>query len=205
MTGENTRDPQAVWESLLEGNKRFSSGNPTRPNQDVERRLALTRGQSPRVAVFTCGDSRVPAEILFDHGLGDLFVVRTAGEVVDSGVMASLEFAVLGLGVEVLVVLGHESCGAVKVTADVLDGAEVPGGHQRTLVEQIAPSILEARSKGVADSADFERYHAAATAKRILQTSPAINKAVKRGHTAIIAALYRMSDGAVETVSALGI
>lgn len=197
-------DPKDVWEALLRGNERFAKGEPERPNQDIERRNALTQGQKPRVAVFTCGDSRVPVEILFDQGLGDVFVVRTAGEVVDNGVMASLEYAVLGLGVEAVVVLGHESCGAVGVAAEVLDGAMVPGGHQRTLVEQIAPSILEARSVGHVDRADYERHHAAATVERILQISPAIKQAIEEGRTALIAARYRLSDGAVETVQTWG-
>ncbi|AKE40751.1 beta-type carbonic anhydrase-like protein [Corynebacterium kutscheri] len=192
------RDPQAVWASLLEGNARFVAGTPHRPNQDQARRLELTGGQSPRMAVFTCGDSRVPVEILFDVGLGDVFVVRTAGEVIDSGVLASLEFAIVGLGVEVVVVLGHESCGAVKAALSVIEGGEVPGGHQRTLVEQITPSILEARSDGKTSMADFERHHAEETVRRIIDTSPVIAKAVEKGDTRLIAARYRLSDGAVE-------
>ncbi|MCQ9343630.1 carbonic anhydrase [Corynebacterium sp. 153RC1] len=201
----NERDPKAVWEALLEGNERFANGTPMRPHQELERRLELTKGQSPRVCVFTCGDSRVPAEILFDAGLGDIFVVRTAGEVVDSGVMASLEFAVSGLGVEVVVVLGHESCGAVKAAVEVLNGAEVPQGHLRTLVEQITPSVLEARTQDHLTSGDFERHHADATARKVLYKSPAIKEAVDRGDTAVVAARYRLSDGAVETVATYGL
>lgn len=205
MTADTSHDPKEVWKALLEGNARFAAGKPQRPNQDIERRQALTHGQSPRVCVFTCGDSRVPAEILFDQGLGDIFVVRTAGEVVDSGVMGSLEFAVLGLGVDVLVVLGHENCGAVGAARSVLDGAEVPIGHQRTLVEQITPSILESRSFGGDDSADYERHHAAAVVNKIMQISPAIKNAVDNGEVALVAARYRLSDGAVETVKTIGI
>lgn len=205
MTADTSHYPKEVWAALLEGNARFAAGKPQRPNQDLERRASLTHGQYPRACVFTCGDSRVPAEILFDQGLGDLFVVRTAGEVVDAGVMGSLEFAVLGLGVDVLVVLGHENCGAVGAATDVLDGAEVPGGHQRTLVEQIAPSILEARVAGGTERADYERHHAAATVSKILQISPAIKQAVDEGKTALVAARYRLSDGAVETVKTIGI
>lgn len=201
----NTRDPKAVWQALLEGNARFANGNPLRPHQEMERRVQLVKGQSPRVCVFSCGDSRVPAEILFDAGLGDIFVVRTAGEVVDSGVMASLEFAVSGLGVEVVVVLGHEFCGAVKAAEASLGGAEVPQGHQRTLVEQITPSILEARSTGHTSSGDYERYHADATARKVLYKSPAIKEAVDQGRTAVVAARYRLSDSTVETVATYGL
>lgn len=198
------RDPKAVWEDLLEGNRRFAAGTPLHPNQDSARRQALAVGQHPRVAVFTCGDSRVPAEILFDAGLGDIFVIRTAGEVVDAAVLASLEFAVRGLGVEVLVVLGHENCGAVAAAKKAIDSGEVPDGHQRTLVEQITPSILQAKADGQRESADFERSHAAATVNRILQTSPAIKETVEAQETAIVAARYCLTDGFVETVSAVG-
>ncbi|MFA1476566.1 carbonic anhydrase [Corynebacterium diphtheriae] len=203
-TAEFDRDPQGVWETLLEANGRFVRGEPLRPNQDAARREELTKGQAPRACVFTCGDSRVPAELLFDSGFGDIFVVRTAGEVIDSGVLASIEFAVLGLGVEVVVVLGHESCGAVAATVAVLEGAEVPTGHQRTLVEEITPSILEAKFEGHDTPDDFERHHAAAMVNRIMQTSPAITEAVENGQTALIAARYRLSDGAVETIKTCG-
>lgn len=200
------RDPKLVWEGLLEGNRRFAEGTPIRPNQSVSRREELTLGQSPRAAVITCGDSRVPVELLFDVGLGDIFTVRTAGEVVDSAVLASLEFAVAGLGVEVLVVLGHESCGAVRATAEVvLNGAEVPVGHQRTIVEQIAPSILESKTKGGHTDADFERAHAQAVLAKIVQISPVIADAIAAGKTAAIAARYRLADGMVELVSSEGI
>lgn len=200
------RDPKLVWAGLLEGNRRFAEGMPLRPNQSVSRREELKLGQAPRAAVLTCGDSRVPVELLFDVGLGDIFTVRTAGEVVDSAVLASLEFAVAGLGVEVLVILGHESCGAVRATAEVvLNGAEVPVGHQRTLVEQIAPSILESKTKGGHCAADFERAHAQAVLAKIMQISPVIADAVSEGKTAAIAARYRLADGLVELVSSEGI
>lgn len=200
------RNPKLVWEALLEGNQRFAEGKPLRPNQDAERRAELTKGQTPRVCVFTCGDSRVPAEILFDAGLGDIFVIRTAGEIVDSGVMASLEYAVLSLGVEVVVVLGHESCGAVRAATDVLNGeGEVPTGHQRTIVEQITPSILEARSKGKNHTDSYERYHADAVGQKIMWLSSRIKKKVEDGTTALVSARYCLSDGKVQTVRTYGI
>ncbi len=200
------RDPKLVWEGLLEGNRRFADGMPLHPNQTVSRREELKMGQSPRAAVLTCGDSRVPVELLFDVGLGDIFTVRTAGEVVDSAVLASLEFAVAELGIEVMVVLGHESCGAVRATAEVvLNGADVPVGHQRAIVEQIAPSILESKTKGGHTAADFERAHAQATLTKIMQISPVIAGAVAAGTTAVISARYRLADGRVELVSSEGL
>ncbi|WP_310470433.1 MULTISPECIES: carbonic anhydrase [unclassified Corynebacterium] len=204
MTGLS-RDPQAVWKGLLEGNRRFAEGAPEHPNQSVSRRAELSLKQEPRAAVLTCGDSRVPVELLFDVGLGDTFVVRTAGEVVDTAVLASLEFAVANLGVELVVVLGHASCGAVEAAAQVvLEGAQVPTGHQRAIVEQIAPSILEAKSHGFHSSADFEREHASAIMRKITQLSSVINAAVEKGETAMVAAHYSIVDGHVDTVKTAG-
>ena len=190
------RNPKLVWDNLLAGNARFAAGKPLHPNQSV----------NPRAAVFTCGDSRVPVELLFDVGLGDIFTIRTAGEVVDAAVLASLEFAVEALDVEVLVVLGHESCGAVKAAAAVaLDGAEVPTGHQRTIVEQIMPSILSAKSAGKHTPFDFERAHAEAIRSKIMGISPVIKDAVKSGKTAFIAAHYSLADGSIDYLSVEGV
>ena len=200
------RNPKLVWDNLLAGNARFAAGKPLHPNQSVNRREELRIGQSPRAAVFTCGDSRVPVELLFDVGLGDIFTIRTAGEVVDAAVLASLEFAVEALDVEVLVVLGHESCGAVKAAAAVaLDGAEVPTGHQRTIVEQIMPSILSAKSAGKHTPFDFERAHAEAIRSKIMGISPVIKEAVKSGKTAFIAAHYSLADGSIDYLSVEGV
>ena len=190
------RNPKLVWDNLLAGNARFAAGKPLHPNQSVNRREELRMGQSPRV----------PVELLFDVGLGDIFTIRTAGEVVDAAVLASLEFAVEALDVEVLVVLGHESCGAVKAAAAVaLDGAEVPTGHQRTIVEQIMPSILSAKSAGKHTPFDFERAHAEAIRSKIMGISPVIKEAVKSGKTAFIAAHYSLADGSIDYLSVEGV
>ena len=101
--------PQQVWEALKEGNRRFREELYLRPHQDAPTRFAMRSGQHPRAVVLACSDSRVPVEIVFDCGLGDLFIVRTAGEILDSAVLGSIEFAIRGLGVDLLVVLGHES------------------------------------------------------------------------------------------------
>lgn len=111
----------ATWSRMLQGNRRFAEGNPEHPWQDRETRDGLIHGQHPDAAVIACADSRVPPEIIFDQGLGDLFTVRTAGEVLDGAVIASLEYAIEQLHVSVLVVLGHEGCGAVKAAIDGVD------------------------------------------------------------------------------------
>lgn len=169
--------------------------NEDRPNQDGPRRKELRNGQAPAAVVIGCSDSRVPVEILFDVGLGDLFVVRTAGEILDQAVFGSIEYAIESLGVPLVVVMGHESCGAVKATADALDGGEIPGGYQRVLIEKVAPSILEAKALGMCEIADFERHHVVATVDQILSRSPEINAKVSSGEVGIVGVRYQLSDG----------
>src|SRR4029077_4165704 len=106
MWAMSTTDPKSSWKTLKEGNERFVAGRPEHPSQSIEHRASLAGGQKPIAAVFGCGDSRVPAEIIFDQGLGDIFVVRTAGHVMDSAVLGSIEFAVTVLDVPLIVILG---------------------------------------------------------------------------------------------------
>lgn len=107
-------NPVAAWKALKEGNERFVAGRPQHPSQSVDHRAGLAAGQKPTAVIFGCADSRVAAEIIFDQGLGDTFVVRTAGHVIDSAVLGSIEYAVTVLNVPLIVVLGHDSCGAVN-------------------------------------------------------------------------------------------
>src|SRR3954463_14625729 len=135
-------NPVAAWKALKEGNERFVAGEALHPSQSIEDRARLAAGQKPTAVVFGCADSRVAAEIIFDQGLGDMFVVRTAGHVIDSAVLGSIEYAVTVLDVPLIVVLGHDSCGAVKATLAALDDGVVPGGYVRDVVERVTPSIL---------------------------------------------------------------
>ena len=109
----NRVSPYDAWQRLLEGNERFVSGDSMHPNQNASRRSELVNAQSPFAVIFGCADSRLAAEIIFDVGLGDVFVVRTAGHVIDDAVLGSLEYAVSALHVPLIVVLGHDNCGAV--------------------------------------------------------------------------------------------
>ena len=109
-----TMNPQATMQFLLDGNRRFVEDRLERPHADGTRRRELVGGQKPLAAVLGCSDSRVPPELVFDQGLGDLFVVRSAGQLADDSNLGSLEFAVAVLGVRLIVVLGHEDCGAVS-------------------------------------------------------------------------------------------
>ena len=126
--------------------------------------------------VFGCADSRVAAEIIFDQGLGDMFVVRTAGHVVDSAVLGSIEYAVTVLNVPLIVVLGHDSCGAVKATLSALDDGEVPGGYVRDIVERVTPSILLGRHDGLTRVDEFEARHVNETVDAAAQSAPTADR-----------------------------
>jgi carbonic anhydrase len=129
---------------LLEGNRRWVDGNLAHPNRSLERRAVLSNGQSPFATVFSCIDSRVPAEIVFDCGIGDLAVVRTGAHVLDGAVLASLAFAVQKLGTPLLLVLGHEQCGAVTAALAALDADGPADAGQDPIVEALRPAY-EAR------------------------------------------------------------
>lgn len=186
-----------AWKALKEGNERFVAGKPEHPSQGVEHRASLTGGQKPTAVVFGCGDSRVAAELIFDQGLGDMFVVRTAGHVIDSAVLGSIEFAVSVLDVPLIVVLGHDSCGAVKASLSALDEGVVPGGYVRDIVERVMPSILQGRREGLGRVDEFEARHVAETGAQLMARSTAIAEKVTAGDLAIVGATYHLADGRV--------
>jgi carbonic anhydrase len=204
MCGMPTTNPITAWKALKEGNERFVAGQPEHPSQSVEHRASLASGQKPTVALFGCGDSRVAAELIFDQGLGDMFVVRTAGHVIDSAVLGSIEFAVTVLGVPLIVVLGHDSCGAVKATLTALDDGVLPGGYVRDVVERVTPSILLGRREGLKRADEFEARHVVETGAQLMARSTAIADAVKAGTLAIVGATYHLADGRVVLRDAIG-
>jgi carbonic anhydrase len=204
MCGMPTTNPITAWKALKQGNERFVAGQPEHPSQSVEHRASLASGQKPTVALFGCGDSRVAAELIFDQGLGDMFVVRTAGHVIDSAVLGSIEFAVTVLGVPLIVVLGHDSCGAVKATLTALDDGVLPGGYVRDVVERVTPSILLGRREGLKRADEFEARHVVETGAQLMARSTAIADAVKAGTLAIVGATYHLADGRVVLRDAIG-
>ncbi|MGO3361006.1 MAG: carbonic anhydrase [Corynebacterium sp.] len=203
MTNEPT--PQEALESLVEGNRRFMAEDSDHPHQDRGRRELLTSGQRPHAVVLACSDSRVPVEIIFDQGLGDIFVIRTAGEITDLSVLASLEFAVVSLGVPLVVVLGHESCGAVGAAQSALETGSMPPGFQRVLVEKVTPSLLAARALGADTSEDFEKHHVVEIANHIVDRSPGILSLLREGACGVVGMRYRLSDGLSEPVVNYGL
>jgi carbonic anhydrase len=139
---DDRRTPTEAWQSMLEGNRNFVGGTPEHPRQDVERRAQLLSQQSPTAALFGCSDSRLAAEIIFDQGIGDLFVVRNAGQVVSGSVLGSLEYAVGVLEVPLIVVLGHDACGAVAaaIESQEPDAPALPA-HIARLIAKIVPAV----------------------------------------------------------------
>jgi carbonic anhydrase len=195
MAAMPNTNPVTAWKALKEGNERFVAGKPEHPSQSIEHRAGLAEGQTPTAVLFGCADSRVAAEIIFDQGLGDMFVVRTAGHVIDSAVLGSIEYAVTVLNVPLIVVLGHDSCGAVKATMSALDDGAVPGGYVRDLVERVTPSILVGKREGLSSADEFEARHVTETAAQLRARSTAIAERLDAGTLAIACLTYRLADG----------
>ncbi|CAM3473360.1 carbonic anhydrase [Mycobacterium frederiksbergense] len=197
-------NPIAAWKSLKEGNERFVAGKPLHPSQGIEDRARLTEAQKPTAVLFGCGDSRVAAELIFDQGLGEMFVVRTAGHVIDSAVLGSIEYAVGVLNVPLIAVLGHDSCGAVKATLNALDEGDIPGGYIRDIVERVLPSILMGRRDGLTRVDEFEARHVIETGAQLLARSTVIAERVEAGSLAIVGLTYHLADGRVALRQHLG-
>jgi carbonic anhydrase len=179
---------------LAAGNERFASGEPERLRQSFERRTEVARGQAPFAVIVGCADSRVPPELVFDQGLGDLFVVRCAGNVLGEAAVGSIEYAVEHLGCELVVVLGHERCGAVDA---VLKGGALPG-HLAAFTPTIGRIVPEARLAG-GDALDRAvRLNAARIAADLRACDPILAERVHAGELEVLAARYDLDTGAVE-------
>lgn len=198
--------PSRVWDAMLRGNSRFVGGDPEHPRQDVERRETVAGGQAPLAAIFGCSDSRLAAEIIFDLGLGDAFVVRNAGQVMSDSVLGSLEYAVGVLHVPLILVLGHDECGAVRAAIDSqAQDADALPPHIANLIAPIVPavhrvantSLGQAVDTSVVDAGEVGREHLRDTVAELLQESEMISAAVADGSLAIVGANYRLQEGRV--------
>ena len=205
---ERPETPAATWRELRRGNERFIAGEPLHPRQDVDHRAAQAGTQRPLVALFGCSDSRLAAEIIFDVGLGDAFVVRNAGQVISDSVLGSLEYAVGVLGVPLILVLGHDECGAVRAAIDSQgDDAPPLPPHIATLVDRIVPAVrrvagVEASAPVSASDVDASyvgREHLRDTVAELLENSEMISDAIAAGTLAIVGANYRLFEGRAET------
>jgi carbonic anhydrase len=198
------RTPAQAWSALVAGNQRFAAGQPLHPNQDVEHRVDTAAGQSPFAVVLGCSDSRVAAEIIFDRGIGDLFVVRTAGHLLGTDALASVEFAVHSLGTPLVVVLGHDRCGAVEAAVAASTSGDTPPGFQRAIVEHLLPCVLAARSRGITDHDEIGRSHITSTVDLLVRQSTLVRDAIARDECAVVGASYRLRDGEVNLIGSIG-
>ena len=197
--------PQQAWDEMRSGNGRFVAGTPRHPSQDVERRHELTGGQRPMAALFGCADSRLAAEIIFDKGLGDLFVIRNAGQVLSDSVVGSIEYSVAILDVPLIVVLGHDECGAVRASIESTrqDAPELPA-HIWRLIAPIVPAVhrvmrAEPGSDPLTvDAEQVGREHLRDTIAELLHSSEVVSRAVAEERLAIVGANYRLEEGRAE-------
>jgi carbonic anhydrase len=197
--------PVEALTQLLAGNGRFVAGNPVHPNQDAGRRAALAPGQRPFAVLFGCSDSRLAAEIIFDQGLGDLFVIRTAGHVIGPEVLGSIEYAVEFLDVPLAVVLGHDSCGAVGASLEALRSGVTPGGFVRDVVERVIPGVLGARDEPGADNMNAVDAHVRYTTDLLVERSAVIAERLAAGRCAVVGLGYRLAEGSVRQVASRGL
>jgi len=196
--------PALAWRRLQEGNERFVSGTSSHPNQDASRRSSLVDNQHPFAVIFGCSDSRLAAEIIFDLGLGDAFVIRTAGHVLDDAVLGSLEYSISVLGVPLIVVLGHDSCGAVTATKAAVETGEMPIGFMRSLVERITPAVLTSRRNEQDSINEMVVENVKQASRHLVDSSRVITAAVEGGRASVIGLAYSLADGRADLVSSVG-
>ena len=197
--------PADAWKAILDGNQRFVTGAPAHPRQDIDRRASLASAQKPFAALFGCADSRLSAEIIFDVGLGDLFVVRNAGQVIAETILGSLEYSVEVLGVPLILVLGHDECGAVRATIDATEGKlATKGEFIMNLVSRIRPTVEAVNREGKHHIDDVTAQHIQDTISEILDRSKLISDAVTAGKLAVVGANYKLADGDIHPLVVVG-
>jgi carbonic anhydrase len=187
--------------TLKEGNAKFLTDSPLRAVQGRARRLEIARGQAPFAVLVSCSDSRVPPEVLFGRGLGELFIVRNAGNTVDTVALGSIEYAIAVLGVPLIVVLGHERCGAVDAALSVVEKNTVFPGSLNQMIEPILPAALMARSTGAKGEALLDaavRENIRRVVTRIKNSEPVLMNPIKSGKVKVVGARYDLDDGDVD-------
>ncbi|HIK11631.1 MAG TPA: carbonic anhydrase [Oscillatoriaceae cyanobacterium M33_DOE_052] len=193
---QNNITPDEALQKLMEGNKRFVDQKRQNPNQNTARLTEVARGQNPFAAILSCADSRVPTEIVFDQGLGDLFVVREAGNIATAEETGSLEFGTAVLGAKVLMVIGHEACGAVQAA---LQGSAVPG-QIGSILAAIKPALANVTGEGDKRLENAIKANVMLQMQR-LQASPVIQQLVKDGKLKVVGAYYDLDTGVISLIS----
>ena len=202
---QRPQTPKEAWAELRAGNKRFVTDSREHPNQDADRRNAVAAQQKPFAALFGCADSRLSAEIIFDVGLGDLFVVRNAGQVLAETIIGSLEYSVEVLGIPLILVLGHDECGAIRATINSTEGTlHSEGEFIHNLVSRIQPTVEAAHLAGKFEIDEITVLHIQDTINELLTRSSLIAKAVKAGKLGVVGANYRLDLGEICPIVTVG-
>ncbi|MEG4499371.1 carbonic anhydrase [Microcoleus sp. F10-C6] len=196
VIAQNDLTPDAALKQLMDGNQRFVDKKRQSPHQDLPRLLEVAIAQKPFAAILGCADSRFPSEIIFDQGLGDLFVCRVAGNVTTPEEIGSLEFGTLVLGAKVLVVVGHKRCGAVDAT---IKGAQVPG-QIGSLIEAIKPAVESSKNQTGDRLENASKANVVLQANR-LKASPVISKLIAENKLKVVGAYYDLDTGRVTILS----
>ncbi len=193
---QNDLTPDTALKQLMDGNKRFVDKKRQSPNQDLPRLLEVAIAQKPFAAILGCADSRFPSEIIFDQGLGDLFVCRVAGNVATPEEIGSLEFGTLVLGAKVLVVVGHKRCGAVDAT---IKGAQVPG-QIGSLLDAIRPAVESSKDQAGDRLENASKANVVLQANR-LKASPVISKLIAENKLKVVGGYYDLDTGTVSILA----
>ena len=192
--------PEVALRWLREGNRRYVEHQAKHPRQGPKARLRVAQGQHPFAIVLGCADSRVAPEVIFDQGLGDLFVVRVAGNVVDELVVGSIEFAAEAFGVPLVVVLGHDHCGAVRAALEVFEGRGSTPGHEGALIEPILPAVREA--KGLAgDLTDLAVRINVTNMVAKLEADELLAPLVRSKKLKVVGGVYHLEMGKVDFIA----
>ncbi|MFJ7203989.1 carbonic anhydrase [Streptomyces sp. NPDC098789] len=197
--GPRPATPQEALRRLAAGNRRWSAQRQEHPHETPSVRLQLVAGQHPFAVVLGCVDSRVPPELVFDQGLGDLLTVRSAGEVLDEAVLGSIAYGVLELDVPLVLVLGHQSCGAVGAAVHADESGEPLPAHVQYLADQIRPAIDRTREGAARVDATIDAQ--ARRTRQRLAAEPDLARRVATGRLAVVAARYELRDQRVRTLS----
>jgi carbonic anhydrase len=197
---QNVLSPDASLNRLLEGNSRYVNGAMQRHDFTHERE-ALAAGQNPYAAVLSCADSRIAPEYAFDSGRGDLFVCRVAGNFAGDETVASMEYAVAVLNVPLILVLGHDSCGAVDATIKSLKDDKPLPGHMPSLVSAIAPAVKAVSAKGGDTLENATRQNVIDNAAKLKSATPILSAATEQNKLKVVGGIYRLKSGKIEMVA----
>ena len=197
---QNVVSPDASLEVLVKGNKRYVDGVARRHDFKTERE-ALVGGQNPYAGILSCADSRIAPEYTFDSARGDLFVCRVAGNFANDDTIASMEYAVAILGVPLIMVLGHDACGAIDATIKSLKDNTTLPGHLPSLVTSLTPAVKAVSGKPGDQLDNAIRQNVIDNVAKLKSASPILNSAVEKGKLKVVGGIYRLKDGRVEMVS----